>query len=278
MQRTKANPNFQNKQKAIGLSRKAKKEHYENMAVKNTERAIETHEQAQKMASIIPFGQPILVGHHSEKSDRRYRARITKKFEKSFEQTQKAEYYNDKAASSGKGGIMSDDPEAVIKLKEKIHALEKTRNEYKAINKIVGSKKLTHDEKVKKLMLSITISEISAKKLLEPEYGRMGIPSYKLTNLGATLRKAKERLNYMIKEESRENFNHKFDNGIEVKEENGRINIYFGYKPDEEIRNIIKHHPFGFKWSRFNECWTRKKTETMGHFFFTVLRNYSKKI
>jgi Domain of unknown function (DUF3560) len=28
------------------------------------------------MASVIPFGQPILVGHYSEKSDRRHRSRI----------------------------------------------------------------------------------------------------------------------------------------------------------------------------------------------------------
>ena len=30
----------------------------------------------QKMASVIPFGQPILVGHHSEKGDRAFRNKI----------------------------------------------------------------------------------------------------------------------------------------------------------------------------------------------------------
>ena len=43
------------------------------------------HTDARDMASIIPFGQPILVGHHSEKRDRNYRGRIHKKFERSFE-------------------------------------------------------------------------------------------------------------------------------------------------------------------------------------------------
>src|SRR5713226_1456384 len=33
------------------------------------------YNHAHEMASVIPFGQPILVGHHSEKRDRRYRER-----------------------------------------------------------------------------------------------------------------------------------------------------------------------------------------------------------
>ncbi len=34
------------------------------------------HDRAHRMADAIPFGQPILVGHHSEKRDRNYRAKM----------------------------------------------------------------------------------------------------------------------------------------------------------------------------------------------------------
>lgn len=34
------------------------------------------HGQAQQMASRIPFGQPVLLGHHSEQRDRNFRDRI----------------------------------------------------------------------------------------------------------------------------------------------------------------------------------------------------------
>jgi Domain of unknown function (DUF3560) len=34
------------------------------------------HSRADEMLSVIPFGQPILVGHHSERRDRNYRDRI----------------------------------------------------------------------------------------------------------------------------------------------------------------------------------------------------------
>lgn len=41
------------------------------------------HDQARDMAAHIPFGQPILVGHHSERGDRRYRGRIADTFDRS---------------------------------------------------------------------------------------------------------------------------------------------------------------------------------------------------
>ena len=37
---------------------------------------------AHTMADGIPFGQPILVGHHSEQRDRNYRERIRNHFDK----------------------------------------------------------------------------------------------------------------------------------------------------------------------------------------------------
>lgn len=49
------------------------------------------HREATDAADRIPFGQPILVGHHSETRDRRHRARIHSKFEKSFETQQAAD-------------------------------------------------------------------------------------------------------------------------------------------------------------------------------------------
>ena len=65
--------------------------------------------------SVIPFGQPILVGHHSETRDRNYRKRIHGQLpEERFDASKKAKRRSaERAASVGKGGISSDDPEAV---------------------------------------------------------------------------------------------------------------------------------------------------------------------
>lgn len=72
----------------------------ENRAEKAEQKYEQLHDQAKKMASAIPFGQPILVGHHSEKRDRKYRERIHNTFGKAFEELDKSNYYSDKAATA----------------------------------------------------------------------------------------------------------------------------------------------------------------------------------
>lgn len=72
----------------------------ERAAVKaeKAEAASDQHyNEAKKMADVIPFGQPILVGHHSEKRDRSYRSKIHNKFGKAFEEMDKAKYYQEKS-------------------------------------------------------------------------------------------------------------------------------------------------------------------------------------
>ena len=112
--RKKANQNFQEKQAA-------KKERYENLSDKNDKLSNDLYNSAKERADHIPFGQPILIGHHSEKADRKNRARIENTFKKSFEASDKSKYYEEKSKSVGTGGILSDDPEAITKLKEKIY-------------------------------------------------------------------------------------------------------------------------------------------------------------
>ena len=91
--------------------------------------------RANDDASVIPLGQPILVGHHSEKRDRNFRKRINTNFTKGHELKQKASRLRQRAAGVGTAGISSDDPDAVVKLSEKLEELEKKQQLYKAINK-----------------------------------------------------------------------------------------------------------------------------------------------
>lgn len=57
----------------------------EELAEKNKNLSKSLFEKSGKMAEVIPFGQPILVGHHSEKADRNYRNKIQNKMSKSVE-------------------------------------------------------------------------------------------------------------------------------------------------------------------------------------------------
>lgn len=93
---------------------------------------------AHGMSEGIPMGQPILVGHHSERRDRRYRARIGAKFERGFEELQKAQHHQSKASGLElqlERSIFSDDPDAVEQLKAKVAELEASCEVMKAANR-----------------------------------------------------------------------------------------------------------------------------------------------
>ena len=75
-------------------------ERFEALAEKTHDKANQLHSDAERMASVIPFGQPILIGHHSERSDRNYRDRIHNKYGKAFETFDKAKEYEEKASTA----------------------------------------------------------------------------------------------------------------------------------------------------------------------------------
>jgi hypothetical protein len=68
----------------------------------------------------IPFGQPMLVDHYSYKRDRNYRAKASASIDKGCELLKASEEVARRAESVGTGGISSDDPEAITKLREQL--------------------------------------------------------------------------------------------------------------------------------------------------------------
>jgi len=204
-----------------------KKERYQELAEKNKNQAESEFNQAKKMASVIPFGQPILVGHHSEKRDRNYRNKIDNKYRKSFETSSKAKYYESKVKTMDLNyNISQDDPEAIQKLNGKIRALEIERAETKKLKKIER----------------------------DYSFSKEDMRSLHLTSLSAEIRRCKKRI------ESIEKLNavkeQKFENNnitLEVDKDENRIMLFFPGKPDEETRTKLKHH--GFRWSPRNMAW-----------------------
>ncbi len=231
---------------------------YKDWAQKARGESESLHGEAHRMASVIPFGQPILVGHHSERSDRNFRNRIHNKMEKSFEASKKAEHYEDKAkAAESNRSISSDDPEAVQKLQIKIEKAEKLQQTMKEANQIIR-KKITDKEKVKILVDRFSwMDELRAWKLLEPDFcGRVGFANYQLTNNSANIRRMKQRIESLKASEGQETTEKELD-GFKVVEnvEENRIQLIFPGKPSAEIRTVLKSH--GFRWSPYNMTWQR---------------------
>lgn len=80
------------------ISRKLEKAaRYESYAINAEKRSTNRYERASTIGSMIPMGQPILCGHHSEKRHRKDLERIDNNMRKSVEESKKAEYFSDKA-------------------------------------------------------------------------------------------------------------------------------------------------------------------------------------
>ena len=90
----------------------ARRERFEDLADKADREADGRFGAAHRLADAIPFGQPILVGHHSEKRARRDQDRIHNNMGKGVEAQKKAGYYRSKADGVGRAGISGDDPDA----------------------------------------------------------------------------------------------------------------------------------------------------------------------
>lgn len=232
-----------------------RRERYESLAEKAKAESIKTGERAAEMASIIPMGQPILVGHHSEKRDRRYRDRIWNTFGKSVQLERKAAYYAERAASVGTGGISSDDPEAVEKLREKLANLESLQEKMKSANKAIRKHK-TPEDRIGALV-ALGFSEVVAEKLLTPDYcGGIGFADYETRNNNANIRRLKGRIAELEAIQKRDGREEEGD-GYTYREdgEEKRVMFIFGGKPSEEIRTTLKRH--GFKWSPTRGAWVR---------------------
>jgi hypothetical protein len=237
--------------------KQARLENAKRLSEKNAEDQNNFFKRSDELASVIPMGQPILVGHHSEKGHRAHLKKIHRLMDKGVEAGQKAKYYANKAeAIESNYAISSDDPDAIAKLEAKLKNLEESQEHFKACNKIIKSKKLTDEQKVAELTKH-HLKETSAHKLLQPDFaGRLGYPAYMLQNNNANMTRIRQRIETLKKTESLE-AKEEIVNGVRIVSnvEGNRVQIFFPGKPDEKIRKELKSS--GFRWSPREGAWQR---------------------
>lgn len=222
-------------------------------------------------ASGIPFGQPILVGHHSERRHRRAIERANAAASKSVELSKAAGEARAAAANVGSGGISSDDPDAVEKLREKLGKLEAARDLMREANKVfrrVKAGKLDEAgavaELAKKPETRAAANVPTVRARMKPDFcGRIGFADYEITNTGAEIRRLKKRIEQMEAREAEceaaaEPVKKTERAGVEVVEdlEANRLRLVFPGKPSAEVRDLLKAS--GFRWARSEGAWQRQ--------------------
>lgn len=232
-----------------------RRQRYLDQADKNEAASSTAHQASRNATAGIPFGQPILVGHHSEKRHRRALERSDNAMSRAVDHSDKAAYYRGKAAGVGKAGISSDDPEAVTKLQAKIDGAQAWQKKMKACNSIIRAR--DHDDnKVYRLKTEQGLSEGAAWKLLKPDFcGRLGFPRYELTNNNANIRRMKQRIEQLRSAPTETTEQQHGDITVVQNADENRVQIIFPGKPPAEVRAILKAH--GFRWSPYNTAWQR---------------------
>lgn len=189
----------------------ARREHFEGKRERRIERFETAAENASKRSDsyyershegLPENGQPILIGHHSEKRHRRALDRSWNQMGRSVEEGRKSDHYADKAeAARSNTSVSSDDPDAIQKLKEKLEHLESEQAQYKSVNKVVKSakfKKLTDDQvKIKFVSEALNCSELQAAQHIGGHglsCDGPGYPQWKLSNNSANMTRIKKRI------------------------------------------------------------------------------------
>ncbi len=233
---------------------------YQELAEKNKKASVQAYEASNDTVKHIPMGQPILVGHYSEKMHRNTLKRSWNQMEKSVELGNKSDYYSEKAkAAENNTAISSDDPDAIEKLKEKLNKLIEKQEFMKSVNKVCRSKKLSDSEIKEKLKDDFNLKDDSITSLLNPRYSfeKKGFPPYSLTNNNGRIKQVRDRIKRLEKLEKLENETFKIGEvEIKVNVDDNRVEIYFPNKPEEVFRKKIKSS--GFKWSSYKSAWQKQ--------------------
>lgn len=203
-----------------------------------------------------PMGEPIKIGHHSEGRHRRALERSWKQMGKSFEASKQAEELERRADAVGRGGISSDDPDALVKLQAKLDGLKESHEHMKACN--AAWKK--GGETALREMAGDWLPEILAGMARDWRTVKVPFPGYCLSNSLANIKQVEKRIADLKAKDTRKPAEAKEGNGWRFVEdaEDNRYRFEFDGKPAEPVRTVLKAN--GFKWSPNRSAWVRQIT------------------
>ena len=157
----------------------------------------------------------------------------------------------------GREIIKSDDDRAIEKLEEKLEDLKATQERMKSANRAIRMK---DTEAGNDVLREMGYSEGTIKQLREPDFcGRIGYPSYELTNNNQNIHRIEERLKRLKAVKGKGSSEQEYETFKVVENtEAMRYQIIFDGKPDAEVRTLLKSN--GFKWAPSQGAWQRQIT------------------
>lgn len=151
--------------------------------------------------------------------------------------------------------IMSGDSDATERLAEKIAKAEQLQERMRSANAAIRKHKKAGPEAQIAALLALGFIEAQARDLLKPDFaGRIGFAGYQLTNNNANIRRMKERLTQVSRNQATPETTAGGTNArLEDSPADNRVRLFFPGKPSEEIRTKLKRE--GFRWSPTISAW-----------------------
>lgn len=178
--------------------REARAARLREWADKRSAKSDAAFETAHTIADGIPMGQPILMGHHSQRRHERDAARIDGNMRKGVENARTAEAFRSKADNIERAAdhaIYSDDLDATARLAARILELETARDRITAYNKACRkagkctSEALAILDDAQRADLD-TIAKYASFQLRECG----AFPAYATSNLSGNIKRLRDRL------------------------------------------------------------------------------------
>lgn len=239
-------------------------------AAKARKESVAAWEASRRATDGIPFGQPVLVGHHSEKRHRAALARSDRAIAKGVALAKKAAELAGRGASVGTGGISSDDPDAQAKLDDKRTTLEQQRDRMKAANAAWRKRDDAALIATTGMGLVYWTAEIEGRFSWE----KQPYPASTLTNLNARIRATAKRADQIEAAGELEALDEVVGAGrLVVDPDDNRVTLVFPARLSKDDYKDVRS--YGFVWSPARGGFTRKLSEAAVHHGRRLLEHLS---
>lgn len=234
-------------------------------AAKATARSESRFSRARSIGDSIPFGQPILVGHHSERRARADANRIHSNLTKAVEESNLAEHHEQRAAGIAaqlERTVFSDDTNAIEALRARIAEREAEVARRKAIN--AAFKKAEGDAPAR--FAGLVVAGLMTQGEAQSVAGTMArmrydrpFPAYSVTNLNANIRRDKERV-VELERRAKRATEAREQGGVRLEPLGSYVRVTFAEKPERDVLDALRSA--GFRWSGDSWVGEREKLPT----------------
>ena len=238
----------------------ARLERREEWADKASAASSEAYQAARRATDGIPFGQPVLVGHHSERHHRAALTRADNAMSRSCERQKMAERHTSVAVNLEHAldrTIFSDDDNAADALRARIASLEAERARYVALNKLI--RREVKGGLTEGWMDRIGATDTEKRAIIDnARFGYDGplFSGYKMSNIGGRISADKKRLVALEYQAKRIAEAEAAPGGVAIVGED-YVAVTFAEKPARDVLDALKAE--GFHWSGGSWCGYRSK-------------------